>query len=278
MIAKLIVWGRDRDQALAHMSQALSEYQVVGLATNIAFLQRLVASRPFAQADLDTGLIERHHAALFPPPQPVLMPSLALAVAALLISERSAVCADPWADTSGWRMNGVLLRQLDFADDSQAYPVSIAYQKTGWRLLHGAAEAALTLVEHDGPQLVIKLDGGAVRGTVVRDGDVFHVFAAGSHAALNYQAALAHVDADETEGGRLTAPMPGKIVAVLVEKGKRVEKGTPLLIMEAMKMEHTITAPADGTVEALLYVVGDQVVEGVQLLAFNVTAQVKGTS
>jgi 3-methylcrotonyl-CoA carboxylase alpha subunit len=271
MLAKLIVWGRDRDEALAHMAQALSEYQVVGLATNIAFLKRLVESRPFSQADLDTGLIERHQDTLFPPAQPASLQTVALAAASLLTSERSAGAAanDPWSDTSGWRINGALQRQLDFADESHAYPVSVGYLQDGWTVAHGGASAAMMLVERNGTHIVLKLDGATVRGTVVRDGDMFHIFNAGTHLALNYNDPLAHAGAAEAEGGRLTAPMPGKIVAVLVDKGKAVEKGAPLLIMEAMKMEHTIAAPANGTVEELLYAVGDQVAEGAQLLAFK---------
>jgi 3-methylcrotonyl-CoA carboxylase alpha subunit len=272
MIAKLIVWGSDRDEALAHMTQALSEYQIVGLSTNVAFLKRLVESQPFSQADLDTGLIERHHAALFPPAQPAPLPVLALAAASLLTSEQSAGAAanDPWANASGWRMNSTLLRQLDFADEANAYPFIVAYHDTGWSIQQGAAATGMTLVERSGQHLVIKLDGAAVRGTVVRAGDMFHVFTGGAHYPLNYNDPLAHAGEAEAEGGRLTAPMPGKIVAVLVEKGKTVEKGAPLLIMEAMKMEHTIAAPANGTVEDLLYAVGDQVTEGAQLLAFKV--------
>jgi 3-methylcrotonyl-CoA carboxylase alpha subunit len=271
MLAKLIVWGRDRDEALAHMAQALSEYQVVGLATNIAFLKRLVESQPFSQADLDTGLIERHQEALFPPAQAASLQTLALAAASLLTSERSAGSAanDPWSDTSGWRMNGALRRQLDFADESHAYPVAIGYRQNGWTLGCGGTPVAMTLVERNGAHIVLKLDGATVRGTVVRDGDVFHVFTAGMHVVLDYNDPLAHAGAAEAEGGRLTAPMPGKIVAVLVVKGQNIEKGAPLLIMEAMKMEHTIAAPANGMVEELLYAVGDQVAEGAQLLAFK---------
>jgi 3-methylcrotonyl-CoA carboxylase alpha subunit len=268
MIAKLIVWGHDRAEALALMAQALSEYRVVGLATNVAFLKRLVESRPFASADLDTGLIERHHAALFPPPQPAGLPALALAAAALLASERSAA-NDPWANTSGWRLNGGLLRNLAFADESNAYPVSVGYRQGGWELRCKDLAAVMAPVEHDGARLVIRLDGASVRGTVVRDGELFHVFTGGAHYTLRYDDPMAHAGEAEAEGGRLTAPMPGKIVAVLVDKGKTVEKGAPLLIMEAMKMEHTIAAPANGTVEDLLYAVGDQVAEGAQLLAFK---------
>ncbi|KIF80147.1 acetyl/propionyl/methylcrotonyl-CoA carboxylase subunit alpha [Noviherbaspirillum autotrophicum] len=271
MIAKLIVWGNDRSEALAHMAQALSEYQIVGLATNVAFLKRLVESAPFSHADLDTGLIERHQEELFPPAQPASLPVLALAAASLLTSEQSAGAAanDPWANTCGWRMNATLLRQLDFVDESAAYALSVGYRDTGWTVRLGDASAAMTLVERNGQHLVIKLNGATVRGTVVRDADAFHVFSGGAHVALNYNDPLAHAGQAEAEGGRLTAPMPGKIVAVLVEKGKEVEKGAPLLIMEAMKMEHTIAAPANGTVEDLLYAVGDQVAEGAQLLAFK---------
>jgi 3-methylcrotonyl-CoA carboxylase alpha subunit len=271
MIAKLIVWGKDREEALGHMAQALSEYQIVGLATNVAFLKRLVESQPFSQAELDTGLIERHHDALFPAMQPASIQTLALAAASLLTSEQQAGAAanDPWANTCGWRMNGALSRQLAFADESHAYALAVAYREIGWSLQLEGRQAAMTLVDRKGRHLVIKVDGATVRGTVVRDGEVFHVFTGGAHFVLNYNDPLAHAGEAEAEGGRLTAPMPGKIVAVLVDKGKEVEKGAPLLIMEAMKMEHTIAAPANGTVEDLLYAVGDQVAEGAQLLAFK---------
>ena len=272
MIAKLIVWGNDREEALGIMAQALSEYQIVGLATNVAFLKRLVESKPFSGADLDTGLIERNHDALFPPLPTVSLPVLGLAAASLLTSEQNAGAAanDPWANTSGWRMNSTLVRQLDYADEADAYALSVSYHDAGWAIQQGDASAAMTLVERSGQQLVIKLDGAAVRGTVVRDGEMFHIFTGGTHFQLKYNDPLAHAGEAEAEGGRLTAPMPGKIVAVLVDKGKTVEKGDPLLIMEAMKMEHTIAAPANGTVEDLLYAVGDQVTEGAQLLAFKV--------
>ena len=268
MIAKLIVWGNDRSQALAHMAQALSEYRIVGLATNVAFLKRLVESKPFSDADLDTGLIERYRDALFPPGQPTALPALALAAASLLAAEQSDA-NDPWANTSGWRVNSTLVRQLDFVDGSNAYPVCIDYRQSGWTIRHGDASALMTLIERNGCEFVIRLDGATVRGAVVRDGDAFHVFTGGTHVVLDYHDPLAHAGQVEAEGGRLTAPMPGKIVAVLVDKGRKVEKGTSLLIMEAMKMEHMIAAPADGVVEDVLYAVGDQVAEGAQLLAFK---------
>jgi 3-methylcrotonyl-CoA carboxylase alpha subunit len=271
MIAKLIVWGNDREEALAHMAQALSEYQVVGLATNIAFLKRLVESQPFSTADLDTGLIERHHAALFPSVAGATLEVLSLAAASLLVSEKNDAGNDPWATTSGWRMNASLRRTLDFGDESGRSPLTVGYAQTGWAMSAGDRKATMTLVEHHGKHLVIKLDGAAVRGTVVRDGETFHVFSGGVHTALNYNDPLAHAGEAEAAGGRLTAPMPGKIVALLVEAGTSVKKGQGILVMEAMKMEHTINAPGDGKVEEFTFAVGDQVTDGIELLKFSAT-------
>ena len=140
MIAKLIVWGADRREALARMAQALSEYQIVGLASNIAFLKRLVEGQAFASADLDTGLIERNQASLFPALQAAPDTALALASVALLTEEKAAVRsavgnrADPWGNALGWRLNSTLGRSLSFADefalasDSKAYAARIAYK------------------------------------------------------------------------------------------------------------------------------------------------------
>jgi len=272
MIAKLIVWGRDREQALARMSLALSEYQIVGPTSNIGFLQRLIASQPFAGADLDTGLIERHHESLFPPAGIAPLPLLALAVAALLGAERQshAGAGDPWDDADGWRMNSTLSRTLDFADEENHYRLTIVYYGDGWTITSEGVTQRLLLIAFDHVELTVKLDGQIVTGKVIRDDQLFHVFFNGHRAVLSYSDPLVHAGATETEGGRLTAPMPGKIVAVLVAAGASVQKGTPLLIMEAMKMEHTISAPSDGIVDELMYSVGDQVSEGAPLLSFKV--------
>jgi 3-methylcrotonyl-CoA carboxylase alpha subunit len=271
MIAKLIVWAPDRQQALVSMANALAQYQIVGLASNINFLQRLIASQPFSTADLDTGLIERHQDVLFPLAQPVDVAVLALATAALLAAERSATASlgNPWTHTGGWRLNGNLQRQLTFVDDGKTNVIAVLYQSGSWLLEHAQHFSRMTLLRQNGSDYEISLGDRDVRGTVVREGELFQVFTGGRQHTLGYLDPLAHAGESETEGGRLTAPMPGKIVAVLVTQGDQVKKGAPLLIMEAMKMEHTIAAPADGLVEELLYAVGDQVAEAAQLLAFK---------
>ncbi len=289
MIAKLIVWGADRKQALARMAQALSQYQIVGLASNIAFMNRLVQGEAFATADLDTGLIERNHDALFPPAQAAAHGALALAAVALIEAEKDRSAAqsganagDPWGQALGWRMNQPYVRKLSFADEyaasqpSKAYGVEVTYLNDGWMFNvpgsedgEGGGPRLLTLMSQQGADISIKLGDTAVHGSVRRDGDVFHVFTNGRHYTLDYNDPMAHAGETESEGGRLTAPMPGKVVAVLAEKGKQVKKGEALVIMEAMKMEHTIAAPHDGVVDDVLYAVGDQVPDGAPLLAFR---------
>jgi 3-methylcrotonyl-CoA carboxylase alpha subunit len=277
MIAKLIVWGRDREQALARMAQALGAFHVVGLATNIAFLERVVQSPAFAGAELDTGLIERHRDVLFPPPAALPPAALALAAVALLEDERTASkgsASDPWRRADGWRLNGTSERRLRFTHeqpsglDARDVQARLRYHPHGWTLAADGNEYALTLHGHDHGRYAIRLDGAAVAGTVRRDGDVLHVFADGVHHMLTWVDPLAHAGAVEAEGGRLNAPMPGKVVAVLASAGQAVHKGDPLVIMEAMKMEHTIAAPGNGVVEDVLYNVGDQVSDGAPLLAF----------
>ena len=272
MIAKLIVWGADRTQALARMSQALAEFRIVGLATNIAFLKRLVEGDAFASADLDTGLIERNHSSLFPPPAPAPLGALALAALALVDSETAhgaANDADPWSQARGWRMNGDYRRTLSFSDEHGDYRVGLTYLNSAWEIDLDKQRQRIELISRNDAELALRLGETALHGCVRRDGDMFHVFSGGRHHTLTYNDPMAHAGEIESAGGRLTAPMPGKVVAVLAESGKIVAKGEPLVIMEAMKMEHTISAPSDGLVEEVLYQVGDQVADGAPLLAFK---------
>lgn len=283
MIAKLIVWGQDRREALARMAAALAEYQVVGLSSNIAFLSRLIQSQAFSNADLDTGLIERNHAELFPAITPASLQVLALASIALLQAEKG-VNSDPWQSSQGWRMNGLLQRKLQFEEEAKdgqnhSHALTVTYCADGWQVQESgttqatqasqAAAMMCKLVSAHGQQLVLDMNQQMVKGTVVRDGEQFHVFYQAQHTVLHYNDVLAHAGEAEADGGRLTAPMPGKIVAVMVTQGKEVKKGEALVIMEAMKMEHTISAPHDGVVDEILYGLGEQVTEGAALISFK---------
>ncbi len=272
MIAKLIVWGETRERALRQMSAALAQTRIVGLASNVAFLQRVMTCRSFAEADLDTGLIAREQAALLPAPQAPAADVLALATAAVLEREGGTTGADPWSGRSGWRLNQVYERALHFASEAGVHTVRVRYAHDGLQLAIGDDALPLSWTRAGDDYTVRnwgRAEGGhAVRGAVVFDGETLHVFTDGGLVALALPDALAHAGEDAGDAARLVAPMPGKIVALLAETGRAVAKGAPLLVMEAMKMEHTIVAPAAGQVEEFLFAAGDQVAEGAQLLRF----------
>jgi 3-methylcrotonyl-CoA carboxylase alpha subunit len=287
MIAKLIVWGADRREALTRMVAALQACRVAGVATNIGFLQRLIACDAFANADLHTGLIEHNRAVLFPPAAPAPLGVLALAAMAVIQGEQdvdstnNTNAGDPWSAGDGWRMHERLQRTLEWADDTQIYRLAVSYQNDHWsiRLADAGDDQthSLRLLQHDGNDsrdFRILLDDRMIEGSVIPDGgpnnSLSQIFSDIGRSTLRYKDPLhdplIHSGGDEAVAGRLTAPMPGKIIALLVAQGDTVEKGAPLLVMEAMKMEHTIGAPRAGKVDQLLYAVGDQVGEGEPLL------------
>jgi 3-methylcrotonyl-CoA carboxylase alpha subunit len=273
MIAKLIVHGATRAQALQRMSRALQACEVVGLHTNVEFLRRIVASEPFASGDLDTGLIERHHAALFAPAHKPFDTALALACAALLTREGGTVHGtSPWDALAHWRLNGGYTQALNWrdVDNDTAFTATFARDGDACTLEHAGRCVPFSWWSGAGVHEYGATFGDTrVTGRVFIDGDTFHVFSNGETLAFEWQNLLAHAADAEHGEGRLTAPMPGKVIAVLVEPGALVEKGTPLIVMEAMKMEHTIGAPAAGKVAEVLYAVGDQVADGAQLLVLE---------
>jgi 3-methylcrotonyl-CoA carboxylase alpha subunit len=275
MIAKLIVWGEDRAQALARMRQALRGFEVVGPATNVDFLGRLMHCRAFVEADLDTALIERERAALLPPARVPGLQTLAAAAAAVLaLEDRDAAAApaamalDPWSRRDGWRLNGAYRRTLSFTRGGDTHKVSVEYATAGHTVRVGADATCLSGVGLRDARLSGLLGAQQLEGSAVLEGETLHLFGPDGHWQLGYAPPLAHAGEAPDETGGLTAPMPGKVIALLVAPGARVTRGQPLLVMEAMKMEHTIAAPSDGHVEHLLYRVGDQVAEGAALVAF----------
>ncbi|WP_118181649.1 acetyl/propionyl/methylcrotonyl-CoA carboxylase subunit alpha [Paraburkholderia phosphatilytica] len=276
MIAKLIVHGADRDEALLRLTRALRGFEIVGPHTNVEFLQRIATSVPFSTADLDTGLIERNHATLFAPRDKPVHAALALACAALLAGSMSGMSdaqqASPWTALSHWRLNGSFRQTIDWrdVDTDAALSAQFVANGDGATLETGDERYPFTWWRCDGEhEFGMTFGTSRITGRVFVDGDTFHVFSRGDAFAFEWQNLLAHAADAEHGEGRLTAPMPGKIIAVLVEAGAVVEKGAPLMVMEAMKMEHTIGAPAAGKVTEVLYAVGDQVADGAQLLVLE---------
>jgi len=268
MIAKLIVWGEDRDAALRGMAQALRECEIAGLSTNVDFLGRVVASRAFSSGDLDTGLIERNRADLLPTDIPV--PAHALAAAVFMEHMAPAGGAGPWDARDGWRMNLVPGRMLTFKAGEVFHDVRLAYTRPHPQISVGGLSGTVA-GQVKGRRVSFAWGEAQVEATVVAEGIRRTVFVDGvRHDMERHDPLLAAGDADDdAAGGHLTAPMSGKVLALLADPGARVEKGAPLMVMEAMKMEHTIAAPAAGMVKAFRFAAGDQVSEGAQLVDFE---------
>lgn len=276
MIAKLIVWDEDREAALARMRQALADYRVVGVTTNIDFLSRLVSCPAFAGADLDTGLIERQQDFLFPESPEVPRDVILTATVAELLREREQAAqqgrrsGDPWSPWNrrdGWRMNIAARRTVSFRVGETQVDVGVAYADEDWQLTlrNDTLLARGRLLAHD--RLAVELEDRRLMASVVAVAEKRHVFVNSGTYVIERHDPLHLVEAGGAQGGGLTAPMPGKVVALLAQPGP-VAKGTPLLILEAMKMEHTITAPKQGNLKGFRYAVGEQVADGAELVDF----------
>ena len=273
MVAKLIVHGDTREQALARLDEALAQTHIVGLATNVQFLRRVARTDSFAQAKLDTALIQREQAVLFHQ-EPVGLPlAAAAAVAQTLLHERASEGVDPFSRRDGFHTHGVVQRRFEFEFAGEHVKASLTYERGGSLTLSvGSGEAMVTsplVFEQRAGGIELQFAGQRTRAAVYPQGEVDHVFTPLGATQITSIDLLAHSGETAAEGGRLTAPMPGKVVSFAVKAGDAVTKGQPLAVMEAMKMEHTIAAPADGVVQELLYAPGDQVTEGAELLKLS---------
>ncbi len=271
MVAKLIVWGADRAQALARLDAALAQTRIVGPHNNAEFLRRVVNSRSFAAAELDTALIEREAAVLLHQPPLALEIAAAGLIADTLVADTLAEAAvdgvDIWSRRDGWRLHGQSRRHFKVEHAGVAQALALLGQHGGGSMLEIGGQRWPISVQPLGDHAhAVQLGAQRLRLEVFRCGDKVAVFAPQGMALLRDLDAIAHAGEDASDAGRLSAPMPGKVVAFLAAPGQGVARGQALAVMEAMKMEHTLHAPRDGVVAEWLYAVGDQVAEGQELL------------
>jgi 3-methylcrotonyl-CoA carboxylase alpha subunit len=283
MIAKLIVWAGDREAAIRRFRLALGETQIAGLKTNIAFLAKLANHPAFKAADLDTRFIERHHADLFAAPQPASDGVYAQAALGLLLKRaeeaRQAALASadpwsPWAHRNGWRLNDeargeLRLRELSGQGEGDKL-IEVIYRRSGgWRiaLADHTFEAQGDLAA-DG-KLSGLIGDEKVSAVWMRSGNEITLFTRNDTRRFAIVDPLHEADDTQVPGGRLVAPMPGRVISLLVEPGAHVEANQPVIVLEAMKMEHTLRAPANGLVAAFRYAAGEQVDEGAELVDFR---------
>jgi len=266
MVAKLIVHGKTRQEALARLDAALAQTHIVGLQTNVQFLRYVLQSESFANAHLDTALIPREEAVLFKQERIGLPMAVACAVAQTLLKEKTLEANDPFSRRDGWQSHGVTLRRFEFEFHGELQPAALTYLHDGaLHLAAGGVAGVLTFSSAAGA-INVQFAGQRITARIYQHNGVTYIFSGQGATQIMAIDLLAHAGVAQIEGGRLTAPMPGKVVSFAVKAGDKVSKGQALAVMEAMKMEHTIAAPADGVVEELLYAPGDQVAEGAELL------------
>jgi 3-methylcrotonyl-CoA carboxylase alpha subunit len=302
MVAKLIVHGDTREQALALLDQALAQTQVVGLATNVQFLRHVIQSPSFAQARLDTALIPREADVLFNQERVGLNVAAAAVVAHTLYQEQMTQGQDPFSQTDGWQSHAETLRRFVFEFAGQKHVAWLRYghesdvtrqtssqasgqasvnaRNSNMHLTWGtdAGPNAQNPADHFefslAPTLNVTWQGQRITSDVIlqhgkpgQAAEWAHVFTAQGATRIRCIHPLAFEDGAQDKQGGLTAPMPGKVVSIAVKVGDSVKAGQSLAVMEAMKMEHTIVAPQDGQVTEILYAPGDQIVEGAALLS-----------
>lgn len=251
MLAKLIAWGDSREQARTRLLAMLAETAVGGFATNLAFLQRLLAHPAFAAAELDTGFIERHQQALLPGPRELPDAFWTLAGQAWLATLPAAADpTSPWASRQGWRLGGPPRSVLRLACRGEVHTVTLAGSAT---------------VELSSDRLHWQADGIRQSARLHRRGQTLFLEWQDRFEAVTWADPLAEV-VRQADAGGLTAPMNASVVAVSVAVGDAVAAGAPLVVLEAMKMEHSIRAPRDGVVAALFCSPGELVAEGTPLV------------
>ncbi|AUG53304.1 acetyl/propionyl/methylcrotonyl-CoA carboxylase subunit alpha [Thalassospira marina] len=279
MIAKLIVWDQDRTSALRRLSRALDDVQIVGVTTNTAFLANIAHHPAFERGEVETGFIPTYQDDLIPAPaQP---DNSALCFTALEILHQrdceartfAASSNDPWSpwnSTDGWRMNDDNHHDIILRRGTDDITLKLHYRDFGHICdLPDGTSIRIEQTCHDDGNISAIMDGVRKRAQVRRAGKNLAVFQPGRMDRLEMVDPAENATANAAGGGSLNAPMPGKIIAVMAKTGDAVKAGDKLVIMEAMKMEHTISAPVSGTVREVYFAVGDQVGDGDELIAIE---------
>ncbi len=271
MIAKLIVKGETRAEALQYMEEALAEFHVLGLRTNITFLHSLVKSPSFSNTQLDTGLIEREHDYLFgqaakKPVMADVAASMRVIVNQLLVQENNVIKA-PWNQVDAWRNNGYVTHHIGLKHDEDEVHSCVKQLTSNQFILDLAGQSyEIELLKKSESQLKIRCNQHQFEVVALQDGQQVAVFMDGQQWLYEYLNPFAAQVEDVGSSGNLQAPMPGTVVKVLVKAGDVVKQGDALLILEAMKMEHTIDAPEDGVIQEVCFDTGDLVSDGDELI------------
>lgn len=273
LLAKVIVHGADREEACQRLRKALASLCIVGPTTNIEFLHALIDTPSFREARLDTALIERESETLAALNGP--LPNdlwLYAAIAKTFHDIRQESSSSPWAATDGWRSTGSAQRRLILRCRDEQRQIEVRWIADGFEVRHADAESWIpssAIRCHDG--LLSITVGGRTQSlrALCDENDRLHLFVEGRQLVFAQGSDRATRADQNGTSITLRAPMPGRITAVHVKANHPVRRGSPLVTLEAMKMEHTLTAPSDGQVSAFSAEPDQQVAEGVELLRFE---------
>ncbi|GAB3034036.1 acetyl/propionyl/methylcrotonyl-CoA carboxylase subunit alpha [Bowmanella dokdonensis] len=287
MIAKLIVWDEDRPKALRRLAKALSEYRIMGVTTNIGFLYNLANTKAFKQANLDTGFIDKHQSEIFLKNEADIAGLLPLAALYLVLTQdkqhqQSGPSQQdphsPWQCMNAWRANVDHVQHLDIQIHDEVYQVHVRQLTAGQQRRYRISAEGFNVEcqgEIRGDNFTVILDGHRQNVVIGSDelgnGNELGCSLYTQSSALHFRQKLPDLgllDHDQHAGG-FTAPMNGTVVNHAVEPGEMVEKGQVLVIMEAMKMEHSLKAPKAGKVLEFFYQPGELVDGGAELLSFE---------
>jgi 3-methylcrotonyl-CoA carboxylase alpha subunit len=265
MIAKVIAHDKTREAAARRLADALAGVEIAGPRTNAVFLVEALRHPDFLAGKIDTGFIERHPELV---PETGAPPVDVLALAALFVVKERKLAAqsldpDPWNAGDAFRLGGEGREMMEFQAQGAKLSVTLLHRRGG----DCRIDAGKHIIEGDGEldpdgTLAATLNGKSVSAAVLRTGSGLVVMMGGHSHVLSPRDPHTHAHEHAGETDAVVAPMPGKVIQVLVKKGDRVKRGQPIAVLEAMKMEHTLAAPADVTVESVSVGQGDQVVEG----------------
>src|SRR5262245_4587284 len=281
LLAKIITWGEDRGAALGRLQGALAGTQLLGLRHNLEFLKTVLGHGAFQAGEVSTDFIERHKDGVFAGPPAPHMDVWAFACLAILLDRREAAEArardsgdpwSPWNGTDGWRLNLKGCEEIQLRYGGEVHRLGVTYNRGDWRFDLPQGPKMVSGGRTDGG-LRLVIDGRQANGRVIRDGSTLLGITLDGSVEFELVDPVAAADRAEGLVGGLSAPMPGKIIKIGAKAGEKVQRGAVLVILEAMKMEHSITAPADGLVEAVHFKVGDLVKEGAALLSFAEEAE-----
>ena len=259
------------------MARALDGFVVAGVTTNLAFLKALIGHPKVARGDIDTGFIEREIAALAAAAASIAPLDLAGACVAVLVHEQGERVASgqpsPWDRSDGWTLAGARSRRLSFRRGTERFDVALWYRRDGLTMqLHGD-DVRLQFAARDRGTIDLCLGDAPERVSAAWSGRELDLTTPRGRIALHWVDPFAAEIGEVAAASRIVAPMPGTVTRILAQPGTDLSRGTPLLVLEAMKMEHTLRAPADGHLKALKCAVGDFVQEGTELADFEPAAE-----